>query len=39
MKLKCKCGWVWEYTGKKTILATCPNCMKKVNIIKNLFLE
>lgn len=32
-KLNCKfCGTTWNYTGTKTIYASCPNCMHKVRI-------
>ena len=32
-KLKCKrCGFEWEYNGKKNVMATCPDCMGKVRI-------
>jgi len=37
MKVKCqnlKCGWEWEYKGKKTFYVTCPNCYNKVRIKK-----
>jgi uncharacterized OB-fold protein len=35
VKLKCpKCGYVWDYKGKKQYYATCPNCFRKVNIAK-----
>ncbi len=34
MKIKCsKCEYKWEYTGKMTFYATCPNC-KKSNKLK-----
>jgi len=36
VKLRCPyCGYVWEYKGKKMYYATCPNCLRKVNIQKN----
>ena len=36
VKLRCPyCGYVWEYKGKKTRYATCPNCLRKVDIQKN----
>jgi len=32
MLLKCKrCGYSWEYRGKLGF-ATCPNCLRKVEI-------
>ena len=35
VKLKCKkCGWVWDYGGRKEYYATCPNCRRAVNIKK-----
>jgi len=35
VKLKCpRCGWIWDYKGKKQYYATCPNCFRKVNIAK-----
>jgi predicted Zn-ribbon and HTH transcriptional regulator len=34
VRLRCpKCGYVWDYRGKK-YYATCPNCFRKVNIAK-----
>jgi rubrerythrin len=36
VKLRCPyCGYIWEYKGKKTRYATCPNCLRKVDIQKN----
>jgi hypothetical protein len=36
VKLRCPyCGYVWDYKGKKTRYATCPNCLRKVDIQKN----
>jgi hypothetical protein len=33
IKLKCpKCKKVWEYKGKNSVTATCPDCMRKINI-------
>lgn len=33
--LKCdKCGKIWAYKGQNKVMATCPDCMKKVNISK-----
>jgi len=33
MKVSCpKCSNVWEYKGKSTYYACCPNCKKSVNI-------
>lgn len=32
--LICKCGKIWEYKGQKKHYATCPDCMKRVKIIK-----
>jgi len=37
MKLKCYhsgCEYEWQYNGKSDYYATCPRCMKKVNIDK-----
>jgi endogenous inhibitor of DNA gyrase (YacG/DUF329 family) len=35
VKLKCpKCGYVWDYKGRKQYYATCSNCFRKVNISK-----
>ena len=33
MKLKCKCGYEWNFKGKLK-KATCPNCSNKVVIKK-----
>jgi DNA-directed RNA polymerase subunit RPC12/RpoP len=36
VKLRCPhCGYIWDYRGKKMYYATCPNCLRKVNIQKN----
>jgi len=36
VKLRCPyCGYIWDYKGKKTRYATCPNCLRKVDIQKN----
>jgi hypothetical protein len=36
VKLRCPyCGYVWDYRGKKTRYATCPNCLRKVDIQRN----
>jgi rubrerythrin len=36
VKLRCPyCGYVWDYKGKKSRYATCPNCLRKVDIQKN----
>ena len=36
VKLRCPyCGYVWDYRGKKSRYATCPNCLRKVDIQKN----
>lgn len=29
MKLKCKCGYEWDFKGRLS-KATCPNCSNKV---------
>jgi len=35
VKLKCQnCGYEWNYNGDAEFYATCPNCMRKVNIEK-----
>jgi len=35
IKLKCsQCGWEWVYRGKRTVFTNCPNCYRKVRIIK-----
>jgi hypothetical protein len=26
------CGYVWNYTGKKNFMCTCPDCYRKVKI-------
>ena len=34
--LKCKrCGYEWEYKGRKRWYATCPDCNTKVRIAIN----
>ena len=36
VKLRCPyCGYVWDYKGRKTRYATCPNCLRKVDIQRN----
>jgi len=36
MKLKCKkCKKEWEYKGNNKYFATCPDCLRKVDIIGN----
>jgi ribosomal protein S27E len=36
MKIKCDgCGHTWTYKGKMKVMATCPDCMKRVRIEKN----
>jgi len=36
MKLKCpKCNREWEYTGKKKIYTSCPDCKTSVKIKEN----
>ncbi|WP_257719736.1 hypothetical protein [Sulfolobus acidocaldarius] len=36
VRLRCpKCGHVWEYKGKSMYYATCPVCMRKINVEKN----
>ena len=38
VKLKCpnpKCGYKWEYKGKKKVKATCPDCKLVCDIQKN----
>ena len=36
VKLKCPyCGYVWDYKGKHRGYATCPSCLKKVDIEQN----
>ena len=36
VKLRCPyCGYVWDYRGRKTRYATCPNCLRKVDIQRN----
>lgn len=33
MKIICKfCGYQWNYNGKMTLYATCPNCKKSIKI-------
>jgi hypothetical protein len=29
-----KCDYVWDYKGRKQYYATCPNCFRKINIVK-----
>jgi len=31
MKIKCKCGYEWDYTGELK-KATCPSCSNKVKV-------
>ncbi len=33
MKLKCKCGYLWNYKGKH-LQASCPHCNNKVKVMK-----
>ncbi|PNV81239.1 MAG: hypothetical protein C0179_03730 [Fervidicoccus sp.] len=34
-RLKCpKCGYVWVYRGRSEYYATCPRCLRKVNVKK-----
>lgn len=36
MKLKCNnCKREWEYKGKATYYASCPNCLYKVKIVSS----
>ncbi len=38
MELKCKnkeCNYVWKYKGQHKFYATCPNCLRKVAVIKD----
>ena len=28
------CGYKWEYKGSHPFYATCPKCMKKINLAK-----
>ena len=36
VKLKCPyCGYVWDYKGKHRGYATCPSCLRKVDIEQN----
>lgn len=35
MKLKCNCGYEWDYEGKMKYYATCPDC-HKANPIRDL---
>ena len=33
MKLKCSnCSYEWDYKGKNTYYATCPDCLNKVKL-------
>jgi len=35
MKIKCNhCKYEWEYKGESKYYVTCPNCLYKVNIKK-----
>lgn len=35
MKKECNhCGYVWDYTGKMTLYANCPDCRKAVRLIE-----
>jgi len=35
IKLDCqKCSYVWTYRGKNPFWATCPHCLRKVNVEK-----
>lgn len=37
VKLKCKrCKYEWEYKGKNLYWATCPHCLNKVKVLKQL---
>lgn len=40
--LKCQnklCNHIWDYKGNNKIMATCPDCMKRIkiagNVVKN----
>lgn len=38
--IKCHhCSHEWKYTGKSEYYCTCPTCMFKVNIEKNMVVE
>ena len=32
MKLKCDCGYEWEYSGSMKHYATCPDCKRPVKL-------
>ncbi len=33
MKIKCKyCGYEWNYNGRMTLYATCPNCKRSIKL-------
>jgi len=35
VKLTCRrCGYSWLYRGYKEFFATCPNCLRKVKIVR-----
>lgn len=37
MKLKCvnpECNYEWDYSGEHQFYATCPRCLRKVNLSK-----
>jgi hypothetical protein len=35
VKLRCpNCRYVWEYRGRNPYYATCPRCLRKVNVAK-----
>ncbi len=35
MRKECKkCGYVWDYNGRMTLYANCPNCRKPVRLIE-----
>jgi predicted Zn-ribbon and HTH transcriptional regulator len=36
MKLKCSCGYEWDYKGKMKKNATCPDCRALVKIPEDL---
>ena len=39
MRIKCKCGHIWNYKGNSKVYATCPDCKTSVKmrdrVIKN----
>jgi len=40
MKIKCNhCEYKWEYKGKSKFYASCPNCLRKVNVKNNKLLK